>query len=201
MEKANAEFRMRGIGLDWILNFTNVCGLAQKKMMMSGDGQSRGSRGRNPLQVLLRVPVPWVFVLAYFVGVGLEMICPTRIPGGRARLSLTIGGILLLVAGALLAAWCLRIFWKARTTTVPGEASATLVTWGPYRLSRNPMYVALSVAYLGEAGILRQGWPLVFLPLTIAYVNRMVIPLEERKLREVFGAKYEEYKARVRRWV
>jgi protein-S-isoprenylcysteine O-methyltransferase Ste14 len=119
----------------------------------------------------------------------------------RWRLGVTIAGIVLLASGTVLAGWCLRIFWRARTTTVPGKPSATLVTWGPYRLSRNPMYVALTLAYVGETGILRQGWPLVFLPLTIAYVNGIVIPLEERKLGEVFGERYKEYKARVRRWV
>jgi protein-S-isoprenylcysteine O-methyltransferase Ste14 len=63
------------------------------------------------------------------------------------------------------------------------------------------MYVGLSLAYLGEAGILRQTWPALLLPLTIAYVNWIVIPLEESKLKEVFGETYDRYRATVRRWV
>ena len=63
------------------------------------------------------------------------------------------------------------------------------------------MYVGLTLAYLGEAGLLRQFWPIVVLPLVVAYVNWVVIPVEEAKLSEVFGAEYDRYRARVRRWV
>jgi protein-S-isoprenylcysteine O-methyltransferase Ste14 len=95
----------------------------------------------------------------------------------------------------------LLTFWRARTTTVPGQASARMVTWGPYRFTRNPMYVGLSVAYVGEAGILRHVWPVLFLPLVVAYLNWVVIPVEEQKLHEVFGDEYEQYRQHVRRWV
>jgi len=63
------------------------------------------------------------------------------------------------------------------------------------------MYVGLVLAYVGEAGILRQVWPLVLLPLTVAYVNGIVIPLEEARLKDVFLDEYEEYRSRVRRWI
>ena len=63
------------------------------------------------------------------------------------------------------------------------------------------MYVGLTVAYLGEAGMLKQVWPVVLLPLTIAYLNWIVIPVEEARLHEFCGEEYEQYQARVRRWV
>jgi protein-S-isoprenylcysteine O-methyltransferase Ste14 len=63
------------------------------------------------------------------------------------------------------------------------------------------MYVGLVLAYLGEAGILGQVWPMFLLPLTVAYMNWVVIPVEEGKLKEVFGEAYERYRARVRRWM
>jgi len=93
------------------------------------------------------------------------------------------------------------LFRKAKTTTVPGRSSAQLVTSGPYRFTRNPMYVGLTLAYLGEAGLLRQIWPAILLPLTIAYVNWTVIPVEEAKLEEVFPSAYQQYRSRVRRWI
>lgn len=63
------------------------------------------------------------------------------------------------------------------------------------------MYLGLSVAYVGEAGILHQIIPIILLPLTIAYLNRVVVPLEEKRLQVVFGVEYERYTNRVRRWL
>jgi len=74
------------------------------------------------------------------------------------------------------------------------------VTWGPYRFTRNPMYVGLVLAYLGEAGLLKQVWPVVLLPFTIAYLNWTVIPVEEAKLEEAFPYEYKQYRLQVRRW-
>lgn len=155
---------------------------------------------KNPLRFLLKVPVPWVFILSYLVGVVLETIRPRTVSTDIARAS-TIAGAVLFATGAAIAASALIIFHRARTTTVPGQLSAKLVTWGPYRFTRNPMYVGLTLAYLGEAALLKQIWPLVLLPLTLAYVNWTVIPLEEARLQEVFGNEYAQYRARVRRWI
>jgi protein-S-isoprenylcysteine O-methyltransferase Ste14 len=149
---------------------------------------------------LLRVPVPWVFVLTYLAGVGIEAAFRTDGFLPKSTLLTSVGYVIFTV-GAGLAAWGWLIFWRARTTRVPGEASTTLVTSGPYRLMRNPMYVGLSVAYVGEAAILHQVVPLVLLPLTIAYLNRVVIPVEEERLHSVFGAEYEQYQKDVRRWL
>jgi protein-S-isoprenylcysteine O-methyltransferase Ste14 len=154
----------------------------------------------NPLRFLMYVPVPWVFVLAYLLGVAVERALR---PAAAAPLRMLppAAGAVLLALGVLIAGWSLTLFRRARTTTVPGKASASLVTSGPYRFTRNPMYVALSLAYLGEAGLLKQVWPLVFLPLVLAYLNWVVIPVEEARLREVFGERYDRYRASVRRWL
>jgi len=151
-------------------------------------------------KALLRVPVPWVFVLTFLAGVGVEAVFHR---GGffRDYKLLTPVGFVIFTLGAGLAAWGWLIFRRARTTRVPGEASTTLVTSGPYRLMRNPMYVGLSVAYVGEAAILHHIVPVVLLPLTIVYLNRVVIPVEEERLHTVFGAQYEQYQNDVRRWL
>jgi protein-S-isoprenylcysteine O-methyltransferase Ste14 len=150
-------------------------------------------------RTLLRIPVPWVFVLMYLVGAGLESIFHF----GRFvdYGFVTPAGILVFALGAALAAWGWFIFRSKGTTTVPGESSRTLVTWGPYQFTRNPMYVGLSIAYLGEAAIQHHVIPVILLPLTIAYVNQVVVPLEEERLRAVFGHQYQQYAARVRRWL
>jgi protein-S-isoprenylcysteine O-methyltransferase Ste14 len=154
---------------------------------------------RNPIRLLLHVPVPWVFVLVYLIGAGAEHVWPMRVMERVPYLGVA-GGVVLGV-GAAIAGWGLVTFWKVKTTTVPGKTSSQMVTWGPYRFTRNPMYVGLTIAYLGEALLLRQLWPVVFLPFVIAYVNWIVIPLEESKLQETFGDQYDQYRARVGRWV
>jgi len=156
---------------------------------------------RNPVRLLLRVPVPWLFVLTYLLGVGLESVRPLGIgPAGGSRTVGTVGAVVFTL-GAAIAGWGLVIFRRARTTTVPGRTSAELVTSGPYRMTRNPMYVGLALAYLGEAGILKQVWPVILLPLMLAYLNWIVIPLEEARLTEAFQGDYEGYRTRVRRWI
>src|SRR5215813_8750618 len=122
---------------------------------------------RNPLRLVMQhVPVPWVFVLTYLCGVGLEYALPMP-PALKALVGAKLAGAGLFVAGAALAGWGWATFRRALTTTVPGQASSRLVTWGPYRFSRNPMYVGLIIAYLGEAAMLRQVWPVFLLPLIV----------------------------------
>ena len=155
----------------------------------------------GPFRLLMRVPVPWVFVLTYFIGVGLAYVRPVRLSGELSgRVTNSVGAVLFTV-GAVIAGWGLVTFHRARTTTVPGKSSSRLVTWGPYRFSRNPMYVGLAIAYFGEALLLRQVWPAALLPLVLAYVNWVVIPVEQAKLTEVFGAEYAAYQRRIRRWL
>jgi len=71
---------------------------------------------------------------------------------------------------------------------------------GTVSFTRNPMYVGLVLAYLGEAGLQKQIWPVVLLPFTVAYINWTVIPVEEAKLEEAFHNEYKQYCLQVRRW-
>lgn len=156
---------------------------------------------KNPVRFLMRVPVPWVFVLTYLLGVALESVRPRTVISPRSTLVWTIAGGVLFAAGAVIAGRGLVIFHRAGTTTVPGESSVKLVTWGPYRFTRNPMYVGLSLAYLGEAALLKQIWPALLLPFVLAYLNWTVIPVEEARLQEAFHDEYEQYRLRVQRWI
>jgi len=153
-------------------------------------------------RLLLHIPVPWVFVLGYFLGVGLQFTLLSRpYYSAKATHVISLCGSALFTLGAIIAGWGLVLFHRARTTTTPGKASNAFVTRGPYRFTRNPMYVGLILAYLGEMGILVQIAPIIPLFLVIEYVNWIVIPVEENQLHGLFGESYAQYCARVPRWV
>jgi protein-S-isoprenylcysteine O-methyltransferase Ste14 len=131
--------------------------------------------------------------------VQLYLPIPIRSPG-IVRISLIVG-LILVVIGIAFAFSALGIFRKRSTTTIPFETPTILVTSGPYRFTRNPMYVGLTLIYLGVAGTRAEIWPVIVLPVLFAYVNFVVIPVEERRLHDVFGDAYAQYGARVRRWL
>jgi protein-S-isoprenylcysteine O-methyltransferase Ste14 len=162
------------------------------------DHKQNGAR-INP--VMRRLPVPWAFIVAYLVGFVVQLYLPIPIRSPEiVRLSL-VAGLILVAIGVAVAFSALGIFKKRGTTTIPFKTPTSFVTSGPYRFTRNPMYVGLTLVYLGVAGTRAEVWPVIVLPVMLAYVNFLVIPFEERNLYDVFGDAYEQYCARVRRWL
>lgn len=155
-------------------------------------------RFRNLSRLLMRIPVPWIFALAYLCGLGIQVTAHPRLAASRVVIAM---GAAALLFGTIVAGWSWLMFRRAGTTTVPGRTSSKLVRSGPYRFTRNPMYVGLVLVYLGEAGVLRQIGPMLFLPFVVLYLNHIVIPVEEAQLTEVFGQDYERYAERVHRWI
>lgn len=76
-----------------------------------------------------------------------------------------------------------------------------MVTTGPYRITRNPMDLGMTIAYLGASLLIGSWWPLIALPVLVLVVDRLVIAREEVYLRSRFGAAYEEFCRRTRRWL
>jgi len=149
----------------------------------------------------LHIPVPWTFTIAYLVGIGIWFLVPVTIGSAFWLTIIQILSVLSLALGAVLAFWAQWIFRKLHTTTVPTETTTSLVTWGPYRFSRNPMYLGIFLFFAGLSGIATFVWSILLLLAVVFYVNSTVIPVEERQLRRNFGAAYEKYQSQVRRWV
>jgi protein-S-isoprenylcysteine O-methyltransferase Ste14 len=84
---------------------------------------------------------------------------------------------------------------------VPWEEASRLVTEGPFRLSRNPIYLGDALAYVGVSVLIGSWWPLLVLPAVLLAMLRLVITREEEYLATRFGAAYAAYRSRVRRWV
>lgn len=105
---------------------------------------------RNPIKILLHIPVPWVYVLSYLAGLVPKIFFPITIGSPTALISVKIAGALLFAVGAF--------------------------------------------------GLLAQAWPLIVLPFTLAYINLIVIPVEEDLLEKEFKEEYKDYSSRVNRW-
>jgi protein-S-isoprenylcysteine O-methyltransferase Ste14 len=93
-------------------------------------------------------------------------------------------------------------FLNAKTTVDPTKPRASsMVTWGVYAFSRNPMYLGGLIMLLGWAVFLSNALAFVLLPAYVLYINRFQIAPEERALTALFGYRYAAYQVRVRRWL
>ena len=110
-------------------------------------------------------------------------------------------GILFFVAGLLILFWSFGLFKKKETPILPGQKPTALVIEGPYKFTRNPMYLGVIIALLGIViylgGLLAFLSPIVF----FMFVSIKFIPREERLMEKLFSKKYLDYKKEVRRWI
>lgn len=146
----------------------------------------------------VRVPPPLLFAAPFAALSALGSRWPLRIPGGA--LTQALGGVLLGAGGVLGAAGALT-FRGHHTTVIPHHRVSALVTSGPYEVTRNPMYTALTLAYTGGALLRRSWWPLLGLPLAVGAVQRLAVEPEEAYLRERFPEEFAAYERRVPRWL
>ena len=141
---------------------------------------------------------PMFMIAAVLAGVGLQVLVPLRFiersPGHWI-------GAGLMVAALALGVWAVWTFRRAGTTPDPHAEVTAFVTAGPFGFSRNPMYVTNVVFQVGAAFLLDNAWILLLAPLTWLLLDRVVIAGEERYLAGRYGAAYETYCERVRRWL
>jgi protein-S-isoprenylcysteine O-methyltransferase Ste14 len=142
--------------------------------------------------------------LVYFAGLAAGYIVWWFLPvpilaGGTA--ALRVVGIIVCIAGFVLGTSALLVFWRAGTPPEPHKPTRAQATGGPYRFTRNPMYLGMA---LGQAGLALVGnalWPLLTLIPVIWVIRRQVIDREEAYLTSKFGDDYRALTARTRRWI
>jgi protein-S-isoprenylcysteine O-methyltransferase Ste14 len=155
----------------------------------------------KPLGPKIRVP-PLFYFAGFFIGLLLEaMVVRLRFADGDAATTITTTGWVAAIAGFVFSAWGIATFQRAGTTMFPFEPAHRLVQHGPYRFTRNPMYVGGVITYVGFAMVMNAIWPIVLLPVVIWTTFLFVIRHEERYLTDTFGEEYESYRRRVRRWL
>jgi len=139
---------------------------------------------------------PRVYLAAIVIGVLLQLAMPLPFPPRP----MAAGA--LLVVGAIALLWYSVASFRAAGTPVPARKPTTaIVRSGPYRFSRNPIYLAYSLLLLGIAIWVNSVWLLATLGVAVALMHFFVIRREEEYLERRFGLEYLRYKASVRRWV
>lgn len=149
----------------------------------------------------MHFPPPTLFVVAILLGCGIEAVWPVPLRTlvalpGRVPLGWAAAAI-----GSAILIWALSTFKRNRTAVYPNQPARLVVCNGPYRFSRNPMYVALTAITLGVALLADNLWMLLLLPVVLFALTVFVIRREEAYLEQSFGVEYTDYVNRVRRWL
>ncbi len=146
----------------------------------------------------VRVPPPLIYVAVFLIALLLERWLPLgTLPRPPARVT----AALCVVLWALLTFPAFWLFLSRRTGIIPVQPATTLVTVGPYRFTRNPMYLGLVFLYIAVALWFDVVWALILLPVVVIVIQTAVIAREERYLERRFGEDYKAYRRRVRRWL
>jgi protein-S-isoprenylcysteine O-methyltransferase Ste14 len=146
----------------------------------------------------IRVPPPLIYLPALLLGLLLNrrLHAPFLSRGVAHVLGWPLVG-----GGMALAAWFARTMQGADTTLRTDKPASSLVQNGPFRYSRNPGYLSLTMLYAGIAILRNSLWAILLLPLVVSIIQCEVIEREEGYLERTFGEEYLAYKRRVRRWV
>jgi len=141
---------------------------------------------------------PTYFMILLIISIALHFIFPIKriIPFPYNHF-----GWILIAIGITLNIWADRIFKDIKTTIKPNEMPSKFVDYGPFKLSRHPVYLGMLMILLGVFAV--AGTLITLLP-AIAFViiiEMLFIPLEERNMQKKFKKKYAEYKKKVRRWI
>ena len=146
------------------------------------------------------VPPPLIYVACFLVALQLQKRITIDASLLQSPFTHGLGFALVLVAALFLSRSFVQ-FFRSRNTVITIRPARSLETSGIYRITRNPMYVGLTLAYLGVTCLIGNWWNLILLPTLVLMVQEYVIKREERYLERRFGPAYLAYKARVRRWL
>jgi protein-S-isoprenylcysteine O-methyltransferase Ste14 len=141
-----------------------------------------------------------IFGVPFLISIALNFLVPLPISQGALRLVLLLVGIILIVGGISLAVRARRAFAEFHQHTDPGHPTSKVITTGIFATSRNPLYLACVIIFLGLALALNMLWALMGLLLSVILCHYLLILPEERYLTAKFGEEYEQYMASVHRW-
>jgi protein-S-isoprenylcysteine O-methyltransferase Ste14 len=142
-------------------------------------------------------PPPLIYAAGLAAGLLSQKAFPLQIPSNAVTAVL---GLCLIGMGILLAVAGFRAMSRVGTHIDPFKPTTALATDGPFRFTRNPLYLSLTLLYGGVALLVNVPWAILFLPIVLLIMRQGVIGREERYLEQKFGEDYLRYKRSVRRW-
>jgi protein-S-isoprenylcysteine O-methyltransferase Ste14 len=145
------------------------------------------------------VPPPALFFVVLLVGVVIDHVRPLAFLPGVLSVQL-LWALPFFGAAVAIGVWTFATFRRCRTSPEFGAVVSALIQEGPYRFSRNPLYVALILILAGFACALNNAWLAIGVPVLSAALARLVVRREEQFLTVLFGPDYASYRTRVRRW-
>jgi protein-S-isoprenylcysteine O-methyltransferase Ste14 len=148
----------------------------------------------------VRFPPPLIFALSTLAGVAVHYsVHSGHVP--IARTASLVAGIAVIVLGVSLVLSARIWFVRTGQSPVPWKPTPSLIAEGPYRFTRNPMYVGVTLIQIGLGLALDIAWVSLFAPLSLLVVHWIAVVREEEYLAGKFGAAYDAYRARVRRYL
>jgi len=147
--------------------------------------------------VVIHPPIAWA--LALLAGWAIDRLAP--LPFIPADAPTGWPGAIVFAIGAALAAWAFATMTRAGSNVPTNLPTTTIVDTGPYRFTRNPIYLGMMLGLIGEAIAFNSLWPLVSLVAFALVIRYGVVAREEAYLERKFGDDYRRYRARVRRWL
>ena len=146
------------------------------------------------------IPPPLIYVAFFFISVLQQRLWPLKSSWLDTTLAKAMGW-LLIVLYVFLAFNSIRQFVVTKNTIVTIKPATSLQTTGIYAFTRNPMYLSLLLLYSGIAVFSGNSWTFLMLPILVIVIQLYVILKEEQYLHHAFGAQYDAYKRKVRRWI
>lgn len=151
----------------------------------------------SPDHPQVRLPAPIIMLLFLALGAGLNWLWPMQL---EAELVRNLVGWSYNALGLGLIFYCFFMFHRRRTSFIPTQPVQEMVVSGPYRYTRNPMYVGLALVHLGIGIATGNIWIIATFAPSMLAIRLWVIAPEETYMQHRFGAAYSEYRLRVPRW-
>ena len=146
----------------------------------------------------VRVHPPVIYAGSILSGMAIDNYWPQSIPFGIHGY---LYGSTIIAFALLIAGFSIFEFYQARTDVRPDKPDSALIRSGPYRLTRNPLYIVLTLVQITIAVWLNNAWILALVIVSVFVITQYAIKREERYLEKIFGQDYLDYKQRVRRWL